>query len=96
MRKKMTTPVQNFDLYDLGGSTAADMYDDETSAKPPISSELLTAVIKQIIDDNVEPIEAMDFTYAPHREYLAGTIAHAMLDVAEIHITAPNNTSEDK
>jgi hypothetical protein len=92
---KVTTPVQNFDLYDLGGSTAADMYDDETSAKPPITSDQLTAIINQILDDNSEPIQAMDFTYAPHREYLAGTIAHAMLDCADVHITAAN-TSEDK
>ena len=91
----MTTPVQNFDLYDLGGSTAADMYDDETRAKPPISSDQLTVIINQILDDNGEPIEVMDFTRADHREYLAGTIAHAMLDCADIHITTAN-TNEDK
>ena len=93
----MTTPVQNFDLYDLGGSTSADMYegDDDTSTKPSITSEQLTVVINQILDDNSEPIQAMDFTYAPHREYLAGAIAYAMLGSADVHITT-TNTSEDK
>ncbi len=95
MTSKVTTPVQNFDLYDLGGSTAADMYDDETSAKPSITSDQLTAIINQILDDNSEAIEAMDFTRDDHRDYFAGTIAHAMLARDDIHITTPN-TSEDK
>ncbi len=95
MTSKVTTPVQNFDLYDLGGSTAADMYDDETSAKPSITSEQLTAVINQILDDNGEAIEAMDFTRDDHRDYFAGTIAHAMLARDDIRITTPY-TSEDK
>tara|TARA_R110002074_G_scaffold127362_1_gene266365 strand:+ start:358 stop:639 length:282 start_codon:yes stop_codon:yes gene_type:complete len=93
----MTTPVQNFDLYDLGSRTSADMYEgDGTDSKPLITSEQLTTVINQILDDNGEPIEAMDFTRADHREYLAGTIAHAMLDCADIHIATTTNTSEDK
>jgi hypothetical protein len=107
VKKRVTTPVQNFDLYDLGGSTSADMYegDDITATRPlavgiptdtlPITSVQLTAIINQILDDNSEPIQAMDFTYAPHREYLAGAIAYAMLDCTDIHITTPN-TSEDK
>lgn len=108
MKKRVTTPVQNFDLYDLGGSTSADMYeaDDITATRPlavgiptdtlPITSEQLTAVINQILDDNTcEAIDAMDLTRDDHREYLAGTIAHAMLGCADVHITA-NNTSEDK
>jgi hypothetical protein len=37
----------------------------------------------------------MDLTRDDHREYLAGTIAHAMLGCADVHITT-NNTSEDK
>ena len=86
----MTTPVQNFDLYDLGGSTSADMYEE-----PPITSEQLTVVINQILDDNSEAIDAMDLTRDDHREYLAGTIAHAMLGSADVHITT-TNTSEDK
>jgi hypothetical protein len=92
----MTTPVQNFDLYDLGGSTAADMYDDETRAKPPISSDQLTVIINQILDDNSEAIDAMDLTRDDHREYMAGTIAHAMLDSADVHITTTNTSEEDK
>ena len=92
----MTTPVQNFDLYDLGGSTAADMYDDETNTMPPVTSEQLIAVINQILDDNTcEAINAMDLTRDDHREYLAGTIAHAMIGCMDIHITS-TNTSEDK
>tara|TARA_Y100000034_G_scaffold43487_1_gene53039 strand:+ start:417 stop:698 length:282 start_codon:yes stop_codon:yes gene_type:complete len=93
----MTTPVQTFDLYDLGGSTAADMYEgDAPAANPPITSEQLTAVINQILDDNTcEAIDAMDLTRDDHREYLAGTIAHAMLGCADVHITT-TNTSEDK
>ena len=99
--------MQNFDLYDLGGSTSADMYeaDDITATRPlavgiptdtrPISSEQLTVVINQILDDNGEAIEAMDFTRDDHRDYFAGTIAHAMLASTDIHITTPN-TSEDK
>ena len=92
----MTTPVQNFDLYDLGSRTSADMYEgDGTDSKPAITSEHLTVAINQILDDNSEPIQAMDLTRDDHREYLAGTIAHAMLDCADIHITT-TNTSEDK
>jgi hypothetical protein len=94
--KKVTTPVQNFDLYDIGASTAADMYEgDDIIGTPSISSEQLTAIISQILDDNGEPIEAMDFTRTDHRDYFAGTIAHAMLDRGDIHITTMN-TSEDK
>ena len=92
----MTTPVQNFDLYNLGSRTSADMYEgDDTDSKPAITSEQLTVAINQILDDNSEPIQAMDLTRDDHREYLAGTIAHAMLDCADIHITT-TNTSEDK
>jgi len=97
MKKRVTTPVQNFDLYDLGGSTSADMYEgDDITAKLPITSEQLTATINQILDDNTcEAIDAMDLTRDDHREYLAGTIAHAMLGCADVHITT-TNTSEDK
>ena len=92
----MTTPVQNFDLYDLGSRTSADMYEgDDTDSKPPITSEQLTTVINQILDDNSDAIDAMDLTRDDHREYLAGTIAHAMIDSADVHITT-TNTSEDK
>ena len=92
----MTTPVQNFDLYNLGSRTSADMYEGaDTDSKPTITSEQLTVAINQILDDNSEPIQAMDLTRDDHREYLAGTIAHAMLDCADIHITT-TNTSEDK
>jgi len=59
-----------------------------------MTSEQLAAIISQIVDDNGEAVEAMDFTRADHRNYLAGTIAHAMLDREDIHITA-TNTSED-
>jgi|TARA_R110002051_G_scaffold61304_1_gene112307 hypothetical protein len=93
---KVTTPVQNFDLYDLGGSTAADMYDDEGGVNLSISSGDLTGVISQILDDNKEAIIAMDLTRADHREYLAGTISHAMLDRSDVRVITPNNTSEDK
>jgi len=93
----MTTPVQNFDLYDLGSRTSADMYESEegTGSKPAITSEQLTAIINQILDDNGEAIDAMDLTRDDHREYFAGTIAHAMLDCMDIHITT-TNTSEDE
>ena len=93
----MTTPVQNFDLYDLGSRTSADMYEgDGTDSKPSsITNEKLTAVVNQILDDNSEAIDAMDLTRDDHREYLAGTIAHAMLGSADVHITT-TNTSEDK
>jgi hypothetical protein len=92
----MTTPVQTFDLYDIGASTAADMYEgDDITAKPTISSEQLAVVIRQIVDDNGEAIDAMDFTRDDHREYFAGMIAHAMLCRSDIHITTPN-TNEDE
>ena len=72
------------------------MYEgDDITATPSISSEQLTTIINQILDDNGEPIEAMDFTRADHREYLAGAIAYAMLDRTDIHITTAN-TNEDK
>ena len=60
-----------------------------------MTSEQLTAIISQIVDDNGEAVEAMDFTRDDHREYFAGTIAHAMLHCMDIHITT-TNTSEDK
>ena len=92
----MTTPVQNFDLYDLGSRTSADMYEgDDTDSKSSITSEQLTAVVNQILDDNSEAIQAMDFTRDDHRDYFAGTIAHAMIHCTDIHITT-TNTSEDK
>jgi hypothetical protein len=93
----MTTPVQNFDLYDLGSRTSADMYESEegTGSKPAITSDQLTAVVNQILDDNSEAIQAMDFTRDDHRDYFAGTIAHAMIHCTDIHITT-TNTSEDK
>ena len=90
----MTTPVQNFDLYDLGSRTSADMYEGD-SISAPVTSDQLTAIINQILDDNGEAIDAMDLTRDDHRDYFAGTIAHAMLDCAGIHITT-TNTSEDK
>ena len=72
------------------------MYEgDGTDSKPPITSEQLTTVINQILDDNSDAIDAMDLTRDDHREYLAGTIAHAMLDSAAVHITTAN-TNEDK
>jgi len=66
-----------------------------------MTSEQLTAIISQIVDDNGEAVEAMDFTRADHRNYLAGTIAHAMLDRADVRVISPPapftpNTSEDK
>tara|TARA_R110002020_G_scaffold120179_1_gene273981 strand:+ start:157 stop:438 length:282 start_codon:yes stop_codon:yes gene_type:complete len=93
----MTTPVQNFDLYDLGSRTSADMYegDDDADSKPSITSEQLTAVVNQILVDNGEAIQAMDLTRDDHRDYFAGTIAHAMIHCTDIHITT-TNTSEDK
>jgi len=92
----VTTPVQNFDLYDLGSRTSADMYEGD-SASVPITSDQLVAVIAQIVNESGtrEALQAMDFTRADHREYLAGTIAHAMLANADIRITT-TNTSEDK
>ena len=92
----MTTPVQNFDLYDLGSRTSADMYaGDDTDSKSSITSEQLTAVVNQILVDNGEAIQAMDLTRDDHRDYFAGTIAHAMIHCTDIHITT-TNTSEDK
>ena len=60
-----------------------------------MTSEQLTAILGEIIDDNNEPIEVMDFTRADHREYFAGTIAHAMLDREDIHITTTNTTEDN-
>jgi|TARA_R110000824_G_scaffold212843_4_gene399166 hypothetical protein len=93
----MTTPVQNFDLFDIeAGDDLSRCVDvPGSAANLPMSSEQLTTIINQILDDNGEPIEAMDFTRADHREYFAGTVAHAMLDRMDIHITTPNN-NEDK
>tara|TARA_R110000824_G_scaffold12307_17_gene54113 strand:- start:120 stop:401 length:282 start_codon:yes stop_codon:yes gene_type:complete len=93
----MTTPVQNFDLFDIEANDDLSQCVDVPGgvANPPPSSEQLTTIINQILDDNSEPIQAMDFAYAPHREYLAGAIAYAMLDCTDIHITTAN-TSEDK
>jgi hypothetical protein len=58
-----------------------------------MTSEQLTAIIGRIVNDNGEAIEAMDFTRDDHRNYFAGTIAHAMLAREDIHITTPD-TSE--
>jgi hypothetical protein len=93
----MTTPIQNFDLFDIEANDDLSRCVDVPGgvANPPMSSEQLTTIINQILDDNGEPIEAMDFTRADHRDYFAGTIAHAMLDRDDIHITTQNN-SEDK
>lgn len=94
----MTTPVQNFDLFDIEANDDLSRCVDVPGgvANPPMSSEQLTAIINQILDDNTcEAIDAMDLTRDDHREYLAGTIAHAMLGCADVHITT-TNTSEDK
>jgi len=93
----MTTPVQNFDLFDIEANDDLSRCVDVPGgvANPPMSSEQLTAIINQILDDNGEAIETMDFTRDDHRDYFAGTIAHAMLARDNIHITTPNN-SEDK
>lgn len=83
----MGTPIQNFDLYELGGNTAADMY-GEVDSPAPVTSDGLITIINQILDDNTcEAIDAMDLTRDDHREYLAGTIAHAMLARDDIRIT---------
>tara|TARA_Y100000296_G_C5099390_1_gene219122 strand:+ start:325 stop:507 length:183 start_codon:yes stop_codon:yes gene_type:complete len=58
-----------------------------------MTSDQLTAIISQIIDENNEMARVLDFTRPEHREYLGGTIAHAMLDREDIHITT-TNTSE--
>jgi len=93
----MTTPIQNFDLFDIEAGDDLSRCVDVPGgvANPPISSEQLTAIINQILDDNGEAIETMDFTRDDHRDYFAGTIAHAMLARDNIHITTPNN-NEDK
>ena len=94
----MTTPVQNFDLFDIEANDDLSRCVDVPGgvANPPMSSDQLTAIINQILDDNTcEAIDAMDLTRDDHREYLAGTIAHAMLGCADVHITT-TNTSEDK
>jgi hypothetical protein len=93
----MTTPVQNFDLFDIEANDDLSRCVDVPGgvANPPMSSEQLTAIINQILDDNGEAIETMDFTRDDHRDYFAGTIAHAMLARDNIHITTPNN-NEDK
>ena len=63
-----------------------------TDTGHPMSSDQLTAVVNQILDDNTcEAIDAMDLTRDDHREYLAGTIAHAMLCHGDIHITTTNS-----
>ena len=71
----MGTGMQNFDLYELGGSTAADMHD---GPRPSLSPEQLAVIISQILDDEAEAVSVMDLTRDDHRGYLAGTIAHAM------------------
>ena len=61
-----------------------------------MSAEQLTAIINEILDDNTcEAIDAMDLTRDDHRNYFAGTIAHAMLQCTDIRITT-TNTSEGK
>ena len=59
--------------------------------------EQLTSVISQIIGDIplIADNSLMDFTRADHREYFAGTIAHAIVRHDDIHIITPN-TVEDK
>jgi hypothetical protein len=60
--------------------------------------EELTSVISQIIGDIplIADNSLMDFTRADHREYFAGTIAHAIVAfIAMARITTPN-TIEDK
>ena len=90
----MTTPIQNFDLFDIEAGDDLSRCVDVPGG-PPVSSEQLTAIINQILDDNSEAIDAMDFTRDDHRDYFAGTIAHAMLARDDIRITTPY-TSEDK
>jgi len=58
-----------------------------------VTSEQLTAILGEIIDDNNEVATVIDFTRPEHCKYLAGTIAHAMLARDDIRIT-PNITSE--
>ena len=58
-----------------------------------MTSEQLTAILGEIIDDNNEVATVIDFTRPEHCKYLAGTIAHAMLAREDIHITTPD-TSE--
>ena len=77
----MGTNMQNFDLYDLGGSTAADMHEGPRPSLPP---EQLTDIISQILDANDEAVNVMDLTRDDHRRYLAGMIAIQALDT-------PNN-----
>ena len=60
-----------------------------------MTSEQLTAILGEIIDDNNEVATVIDFTRPEHCKYLAGTIAHAMLARDDIRITTPY-TSEDK
>jgi hypothetical protein len=98
----MTTPIQNFDLFDIeAGDDLSRCVDCPRRRGPggaanlPMFSEQLTTIINQILDDNGEAIEAMDFTRDDHRDYFAGTIAHAMLARDDIRITTPY-TSEDK
>ena len=91
----MPSELQNFDLYELGSRTAADMYEDNSTSA--VTSDQLIAVIGQIVNEGGtrEALQAMDFSRADHREYLAGTIAHAMLQRGDIRITS-KNTSKDK
>ena len=54
-----------------------------------MTPEQLAAIISQILDDNDEAVNVMDLTRGDHREYLAGTIAHAMM--LDHNILATNN-----
>jgi len=71
----MATDMQNFDLFDMDSNEG-----DKPASEPEAASpEELTVIISQIIDANEEAACTLDFSRADHREYFAGTIAHAML-----------------
>ena len=60
---------------------------DTAKALTPV--EQLTTIISQIIDANAEAVSTLDFSRADHREYLAGTIAHAMIDSSDLLVVDP-------
>ena len=52
----MASEIQNFDLYDLGSRTDADMYDDPASNK-----ERITATVRRVVGEHADDVEADGF-----------------------------------
>ena len=69
----MSTPIQNFDLYELGGNTAADMYGDEETGKVSMTAEIVRTVVEQHGGRSIE--DSLSLYLPDDRE----TLIHALI-----------------